>query len=316
MTARPEAVIAVFGDLLAALGIDVDVARATAELGQLLEDPWAGYCHNPLQHRSALTESGAPFELSLKLGGDGSLSLRYVVDVGDPAVDLVGNAERYLDAARLITGQSDEVLRRLFDCHLGDALAGTRATVMHGVGWMSAGRRRSTLYFPAGWLAPDALAQRLPEPMEIPGRAQVVGYDFDADGLASWKTYHWLRVDPTRPLAERLDLGRLPNAARVIHDRFAADVPEGARETSTFLQWRRDVNAVHGRLFFFALPWGWGSTRSMADLLALLRSFDLDLRPLRAVADCMRRHGLSVHVGLVSVGGCDITSVTFYFWPT
>jgi hypothetical protein len=305
-----------FGDLLAALGIDVDVARATAELGQLLEDPWAGYCHNPLQHRSALTESGAPLELSVKLGVDGSRSLRYVVDVADPAVDLVGNTERYLDAARLTTGQPYDVLRRLFNCHLGDASAGIRATVMHGVGWLSAGHRRSTLYFPAGWLAPDALAQRLPGPMELPDPAQVVGYDFDADGLASWKTYHWLRVDPGRPLAERLDLGWLPNAARVIHDRFAAVVPEGARGTSTFLQWLRAVNGVNGRLFFFARPWGWSGTRSMADLLALLRSFDLDLRPLRAVADCMRRRGLSVHVGLVSVGGYEITSVTFYFWPT
>ena len=315
MTARPESVIAVFGDLLATLGIDVDVARATAELAQLLKDPWAGYCHNPLQHRSALTESGAPFELSLKIEVDGGLSLRYVVDVADPALDLVGNIERYLDAARLITGQTDEVLRRLFNCHLGGALAGTRATVMHGVGWLSAGRRRGTLYFPAGWLAPDALAQRLPGPLELPGRAQVVGYDFDADGLASWKTYHWLRPDPARPLSERFDLGRLPSAACVIHDRFAADVPEGAREKSTFLQLRREVDAVHARLFFFALPWGWGSTRSMVGLLALLRSFGLDLRPLRAVADCMRRHGLSAHVGLVSVGGYDITSVTFYFWP-
>jgi hypothetical protein len=316
MTARADSVVAVFRDLLVDLGVQVDVARATTELAELLEGPWAAFCQDPGRHRSALTESGAPFELSLKLGLDGDLSLRYVVDVADPGVDLAGNVDRYLTAARLTTRQPDESLSRLLSCQIGDVSPGTPARLMQGVGWASGDRRRGTLYFPAAWLTPEELAHRLPGPTVLPGSAQVVGYDFDDHGLTSWKTYHWLLVDPATALADHADVDRVPFAAGVVHDRFAAGVPAGVRGTSTFLQRRVDGSGVQDRLFFFARPWGWASPSSVAELLALLSSLGLDLGPLRAVAACTRRHGLPVHVGLVSVGGHEVGSVTFYFWPT
>ena len=99
---RPTALLEA---VLTRTGLDVDVARAGAELEGLVAGPWAAYEADPDGRRFALTESGAPFELSVKVAADGEMSIRYVVDVADHTRDLAGNAARYLQAS-ISTGPS------------------------------------------------------------------------------------------------------------------------------------------------------------------------------------------------------------------
>jgi hypothetical protein len=313
MSTRPDAVAALFEDVLTGLKVDVDLELAKSELVGLVQRPWANFCSARRPGKSALTESGAPFELSVKVASGGDVSVRYVVDVADPTLDVRDNQDRYLEAARRVTGQPVRVLGQLFACHLEDAAPGTRATVMHGVGWASGGRRRSTLYFPTWWLSADELADRLPEPVVLAGRAEVVGYDFDASGLASWKTYQWFPVEAT-PLTDEPGFAAARTAA-AIHDRFATELPSDTRATSTFLQRRTSTAAAAAdSLFFFARPWGFATGGGMTQLLGLLAPLGWDLGALRVVAAASRRHELPLKVGLVAASGDD-RSVTFYFWP-
>ncbi|GAA4993721.1 hypothetical protein [Actinopolymorpha pittospori] len=317
MKARVDDLLAAFGELLVELDIDNDPTEPVAELGRLLARPWSDHRRDPAACRSALTRSGAPFELSLKLDMGGDPSLRYVVDTADHALDLSGNLERYLDAARMTTGQPDGVLRQLLDCHLHDVPPGTKGTVMHGVGRAGGGRRRSSLYVPASWLVADDLEKRLPGPVPLPRPAEVVGYDFGAGGLTCWKTYHWLSVEPGRVLADHPDPLRNLTYAGQVYDRFSAAVPDSARGMSTFLQRKVDGNGTQDKLFFFAGPWGWAGPDGLADLLAFLSGVvAVDLGPLRLVSALTRRHQVNLHLGLLAVGGETSPSVTFYLWPT
>jgi hypothetical protein len=314
MSVSLGAVVGFFEDVLVGLQVDVDLDLATWELGDLLQGPWAGYCSGRRPRGSALTDSGAPFELSVKLTAGGSVSVRYVVDVADVTLDVGDNQDRYLDAARRVTGQPAHVLRQLFSCHLEDAAPGTPATVMHGVGWASGGRRRSTLYFPTSWLTPTELADRLPGPVSFADRTEVVGYDFGDAGLSSWKTYHWFPVGAT-PLQYEPGFAASRTAA-AIHDRFGARLAPGVQATSTFLQRRTPTAAAPtAALFFFARPWGFAIEVGMPELLGLLASLGWDLRTLRIVAAASRQHELPLHIGLVAAS-TDDRSLTFYFWPS
>lgn len=302
-------------ELLSQLGIRDDARDAVEELRRLVSTPWADYRTHP-QLRSALTESGAPFEFSLKIER-GQPSLRYVVDVADHRHDMVGNLDRYVEAARVTTGLPDESLRQLFGCHLEGAAPAAPGTVMHGVGLAPGGRRRSSLYFPAGWLSPAELARRLPQSIVLPNRAQVVGYDIASGAMTGWKTYHWLSVEPGTALANHPDLAQDMPFAGLVYDRFAAAVPTRLQETALFLQRTFDPAGSQQRLFFFSRPWGWASPDGMRALLALIAdSLAVDIAPLRLIGATTRRHNLNLQLGLVAVGGDSRPSITFYFWPT
>lgn len=306
---RPTALLEA---VLTRTGLDVDVARAGAELEGLVAGPWAAYEADPDGRRFALTESGAPFELSVKVAADGEMSIRYVVDVADHTRDLAGNAARYLQAAESATGLSEEVVGALMTRHLHDAPPGSLANVMVGVGWAAGNRRRSTIYLPAGWLDAGSLDRRLPEPTGLDQPAQVVGYDVEDAGLSSWKTYHWFAVDPTAPPAGR-DL--LPELALRVYDQFAARVVPAARERAAFRQRRLVAGAAQDRLFLFTRLWQLTDGPELLSLLTLLAGVGLDLGVLRAVAAMAREHGMGMHLGMVAVGGHGIPSATFYFWP-
>ncbi len=314
--ARVENVAAAFGELLAEFDLTDDVDKSVAELLVLLTAPWAAFRAGSLRRVSALTQSGAPFELSVKLDGHGGVSLRYVVDVADHTLDLLGNVDRYLTAARSTTGLSNDALHKLFAAHLDAVPPSTPGTVMHGVGLASAGRRRSSLYFPASWLSPEELVRRLPRPMPAPNSAQVVGYDVEARDIAAWKTYHWLPVEPGTLLADHAEPEQQLPYAGMVYDRFAAGVPVAARGTSTFLQRKDDGRGRHDKLFFFSRPWGWADAAGLARLLRFLaESVAVDLGPLLPVSAAARRYDLPVQLGLVAVGGTGSPSLTFYFWP-
>jgi hypothetical protein len=316
MIAHVNDVVGTFHDLRAGFGLD-GPSDATAQLRALISPPWNRFSSDPVAHRSALTETGAPFELSIKIDGRGRISLRYVVDTADHSRDITGNVETYIAAAQLTSGLPEGLLRQLFEAHLGDCAPNTRATMMHGVGLGSGGGRRSSLYFPAGWLGTDELMRRLPRPTDLPSRAEVVAYDFAAGGLTRWKTYHWLPVDPRGPMADRSEItAQLPHAAAV-YDHFARSVPDHMRGTAAFLQQVIDESGRHQKVFFFTRPWGWASPTGLGLVLKFLSArVKMDLRaPLHLVRSTTRDHSLAVHLGLVAIGGGVSPSLTLYFWP-
>jgi hypothetical protein len=316
MTAHVNDVVATFHDLCAGFGVD-GPSDASPQFRTLVSPSWNRYRSDLLAHRSALTETGAPVEISIKIDGRGDVSLRYVVDAADHSLDITGNVETYIAAAQLACGQPEGPLRRLFGTHLDGCAPHTLPTVMHGVGLASGGRRRGSLYFPAGWLETDELVQRLPHPTTLPRRAEVVGYDFSASGLTRWKTYHWLPIDPRRPMADRSEIEeQLPHAAAV-YDHFASSVPGQVRGTATFLQQSIDGAGRHQRIFFFTRPWGWASPTGLGLMLGFLSAIvEIDLKtPLQLVRSVTRNHGLAVHLGLVAIGGNTSPSLTLYFWP-
>ncbi|HEY5783801.1 MAG TPA: hypothetical protein VIT65_03400 [Microlunatus sp.] len=310
-TPPPPAVL--LDRVLEALALAVDRERAVTELAGWLAEPWTRHLADPSGHCSSLTESGAPFELSVKLAGTGGRpSVRYVVDVADPRSDLRANADTYRRTAEQATGQPADVLGRLFRIHLADAPPGTLANVMIGVGWADGDRRRSTLYLPAGWLTPAELDDRLPEPTGLAEPAQVVGYDFSDRALDCWKTYHWY------PVGGPVDRGageHLSPYAMEVRDRFAGRVAPQARERTTFRQRRFGPARVDDKLFLFTRGWDLIEPTAFRALLGCLGGMGLDLAPLRTVAALSREVGLPLHVGLVAVGGVDGPSATFYFWP-
>jgi len=316
MTAHVNDVVATFHDLCVAFGAD-DPTEATAQFRTLITPSWNRYRSDTRAHRSALTETGAPVEISIKIDGRRGVSLRYVVDTADHSLDIIGNIETYVAAAQLVSGQPEGPLRRLFGTHLDGCAPNTLPTMMHGVGLAPGGRRRSSLYLPAGWLDADQLMRRLPRPMTLPRRAEVVGYDFSAGGLTRWKTYHWLPVDPRRPMADRSEIDdQLPHAAAV-YDHFARSVPGQVRGTATFLQQSIDVAGRHQKIFFFSRSWGWASPTGLGLLLGFLSAtLEIDLiTPLQRVRSATRQHCLALHLGLVAIGGGTSPSLTFYFWP-
>jgi hypothetical protein len=316
MTAHVNDVVGTFHDLCAGFGID-GPSDTTTQLRTLVSPSWNRFSSDTVANRSALTETGAPFEISIKIDGHGDVSLRYVVDTADHSLDITGNIETYIAAAQLTSGQPEGPLRQLFGKHLGDCAPNTLPTVMHGVGLASGGGRRSSIYFPAGWLDTDELMRRLPSPTTLPCRAEVVAYDFSVGGLTRLKTYHWLPVDPRGPMADHSEIEeQLPHAAAV-YDHFASSVPDQVRGTATFLQQAIDESGRHQKVFFFTRPWGWSSPTGLRLVLGFLSAtVEIDLKtPLQLVRSTTRNHGLVVHLGLVAIGGNTNPSLTLYFWP-
>jgi hypothetical protein len=320
-TAEVATLTGAFADLVGAFGIRRDPAAAADELRRLVSAPWLDQSGSP-RRRSLLTESGIPFEFSLKLDEQGELALRYVVDTADLRHGLLANRDRYLRYARTTTAAREEVLQALFRCHLDGALADAPPRVMHGVGFAGNGQRRASLYFPTTWLPPEELARRMApqvpamSPAVPPGtdRVEVVGYDFTAGELVRCKTYAWLPV--ARAMTAAGDHPDLRSAA-VVCEAFASWVPPQSREHALFLQRTVGEGDAREKLFFFSRPWGWSTPVGLARMLGLLdQRFELHLRPLLLFRSILSHHGLRFTLGLVAIGGDDHhPSVTFYFWP-
>ena len=318
----------VFTDLLVALGICDDPSAPALEFRSLVSTPWTLF-QEDRRLCSPLTESGAPFEISLQLKGNGDPVLRYVVDTADRRETLAANRPRYFDQARAITAASETELQALFERHLGGAPAKTPARVMHGVGFARGGRRRTSLYFPMNWIDPDELARRLRDQMAELSRAhallglppaqrlEVAGYDFVGTKLARWKTYSWLKlVEPSDfvPLAKAYPSLR---PAVLLYETFLSQVAPLSRDRALFLQLAGDASGIQGKLFFFSWAWGWSGNDGLLRLIGFLdETFDLDFKALLQVRDAATRNNFALMMGLIAIGG-DIRSpsVTFYFWP-
>lgn len=325
------AVTDVYAELLDVLDIGADRHRAVAELTALVAEPWADHRDDP-ELGSTLTDSGAPFELSVKLGKQGRIALRYVVDTADHRSGLVGNRDRYLRHARDTTGAPEATLRELLDCHLDTRRkratpADVPARVMHGVEH-APGRRRASLYFPTSWWTPTDLYDEVtglgvPAPAcdgreLIPGaseQVEVVGYDFVDGRVTAAKTYRWLAVADGDDVAERAIACPDLEAAASLYCTFAQGVPAAAGERAGFLQ-LTGPDALP-KLFFFPGPWGWSTPEGLGDLLGFLAGhLEVDLRPLLALRAAAGTHDLPLTLGLLAVGGpAHDPAVTCYFWP-
>ncbi len=325
------AVTGTFGDLLDALDLGVDRQSAVAELEALVAVPWDDRRGDP-RLRSALTESGAPFEVSVKLGRQGAVALRYVVDTADHRYGLVANRDRYLRHACLTTGAPDATLGALLDCHLqrpGPSAAPRvpPARVMHGVEH-APGRRRASLYFPTSWWAPVELHDRVaalpgvppPDCQDahlLPGvseQIEVVGYDFVDGQVGAAKSYRWLAVTDDAAFAAAAAHPHL-EAATLLYRAFAGGVHAAARDRSGFLQLAGSEPVP--KLFFFAHAWGWSTREGLGGLLRFLAGdLEIDLRPLLALRAAADAYDLSLTVGMVALGGsASDPTVTCYLWP-
>ena len=339
MTPGAVGIAGLVRDLLVEFGLRSRGAATAAgdELGEWLAVPWADWRSDPTRG-SSLTESGAPFELSIKLDAGQGLSLRYVIDVADHRLDLTGNADRYRRVADRMT-EIDSA--DLFDRHLSLVLPGSEPRVMLGAAFADGGRRRSTVYFPASGLdeaqrtalLPPRAASIADEDRGIVGDGvEVVGYDVVQGLVAACKTYRWLTVGPQVGLPVLIggpDAGM--SAAALIHREFVGDVPAALRSRATFVQrtiplegsgpsggsLSAAADPVSEKLFFFSRGWGWSSGPGLGRLLTLLAGqLGVDLRPLLSIRESARRCGLPLHIGLVSVGGpLGSPAVTCYFWP-
>ncbi len=320
--------VGVFTDLLTTLGIRDDPVIPGDELRSLVTVPWAAF-NADRELRSPLTESGAPFEISLQLTGPGDTALRYTVDTADRRYALAANRNRYFDHARTITDASETLLQELFDRHLGGAPPNTPARVMHSIGFARYGRRRTTLYFPMNWLAADELANRLNRQVSaisqahallgLPpvARLQVAGYDFVGTKMVRWKTYSWM--PPVDPAALASLAKTYPSLlpAMLVYDAFVSDVAPSQREQSLFLQLSGDPSGIKAKIFFFSRAWGWSSESGLVRVIGFLNeTFDLNFTPLLHLRDATIRHNFPLMLGLTAVAGHPLSpSVTFYFWP-
>jgi hypothetical protein len=328
-----RAVVDLVAELLVALDLRADAHAEAEELRGLLATPWSRYLADPAA-RSVLTASGAPFEVSLKLapidhGSRTDVSLRYVVDVADQRRGLLGNRDRYVDAAVTVTGAAG-VVRELFERHLAGAGAEEPAGVMHGVGFGPGGWRRASLYFPASRLTGDELTERLPAAMAAAaGTAagngiEVVGYDLTGGAVSRWKTYQWSPVGALASNEHGEHDGHDGHAdlrpAVALHDAFARTVAPAARGHALFLQLTGRPEHPHGvraKAFFFCHQWGWASPAGLSELLGFLhRTLGIELEPLLRLRAVTARHGVRLGLGLLAVGGHPRPSVTFYLWPT
>jgi hypothetical protein len=313
-------IVAVFGDLARSLGVREDAAVEAAELRSLLDTPWSAH-RSDQRAASPLSESGAPFEISLQVLESGERVLRYVVDVADRSRDLAGNLVRYLEQARAITAAPESVLRDLFDRHLGGAPSGTPGRMMHGVGLAASGRRRATLYFPTDWMTMRELAERAPHPAEavsrvhrisgaaLPEAIAVVGYELEDGRVTRSKSYSWISELPRRLVDHWPDLA----PAALLHAEFGPSVAAEQRRRSMLLQ----LSGDRAKLQFFSRAFGWCDDDGLGGLLGFLSGrFESDLRPLLVVRDVMVRHQMAMMLGLVAVGGgARRPALTFYFWP-
>lgn len=320
---------AAVGELSTAFGLVDDPAPVASQVLELAGPPLRLFCEHA-RWPSALTTSGVPFELSLKLDPVAGPSVRCVVDTSDHRHDVGGNWGAYLRDAALVAGgaehDADAAIWRLCQRHLSGVPAGFASRMMLGLGYGDRGRRRGTLYFRARWLTPDRLLARLPATASrlVPacgdglGAVEVVGYDFVAGALVRTKVYCW---DPVRQDGELADLAaarpELVSAAEV-----AGACPPEARPApaaqALFRQVAGDGDGDRHRLFFFCSAWGWDDAAGTAGLLGVLQArLGLDLSPLRVLYQTLAARDLQLALGMLSVAGpLGAPSVTFYLWPT
>jgi hypothetical protein len=314
---------AAVGEACMVLGIRAEPSGVAEQVLRAVQEPIEQFHRNP-NWPCALNDSGLPVELSLKLDEPGSVALRCVVDVTNHHFGPAGNWQRYLDQSIACAGcrtvaQADAVWA-LCLAHLDGVPPRFPSRLVHGLGYAGPDRARGSLYFRTGWM-PDQLALaddlRSRYACPIPGRVEVVGYDFTAGELRRSKLYTWLPVRPEVPFPVLAGTNPDLAAANELFTRYAHGVPPPAREHAVFLQSSRGAD-LRQRLFFFAAPWGWATPQGLKDLLHVLATeHGVDLEPVVRFHQVLTRHEVRMRLSMVAVGGSpDRASVTFYFLPT
>jgi hypothetical protein len=320
--------VKVFNDVVRALGVLEDASLPAEELRLLLSQSWLAFKEDP-DVCSPLTESGAPFELSLQVDGTHDAVVRYVVDTANRRNTLAGNRDHYFQQALIATRAPVTELQALFDQHLTGAPPDTPARMMHGVGLARGGKRRGSLYFPTNWMSAGELERRMGPQLSAVRRAhvalglsraeriEVAGYDFVESTRVRWKTYSWMPAVDGASYSGLVELHPSLFPAGLIYDAFHSAVEPRHRDRSVFLQISGGIDDLQGKLFFFSRQWGWFDGEGLAQLLGFLdQSFDLNFEPILKLRDAAIAHNFSLMLGLIAIGGDQRSpSVTFYFWP-
>lgn len=334
-TARPDATAserlsAAAGLAAARLGLRDDPESVGRDLHGLTEETLRLYEAYPLWP-SALTDSGAPIELSIRLAASGEVALRCVFDVVDHRVTWAENWARILRyGARVAGGDSAPIaVWELCRSHSSGIPAHIPSKVIHGVAYGREGRRRGSLYFRTGWMPPDVLLAKFPAEIEgvnrleekyrcrVDPHVEVMGYDLEPGRSRRFKSYRWVGLDAGSPYRELVgdhpDLG----VATATFDAFRNYVPAAEHHRCLFLQTSVDGGRARQRLFFFARAWGWTRAEEVDRLLGILQSdLGLDLDPLFLLARAARAEGLPLKPAMLAVGLEDgVPSATIYLWP-
>ncbi|MBB3733788.1 prenyltransferase/squalene oxidase repeat-containing protein [Nonomuraea dietziae] len=296
------------------------------ELLDLLTEPTKWYASHP-NWPSAMTVTGPPLEMSLRLDWSRSPSLRFVADVTDHRFGLVENWPRYLRYCAAVIGgeQADTLAWRLCRMHLDGVPSQYRSRMLHGIGYGSGPSRRGTVYFrnrmPLTGAPPHPEEAPFLEELVIDARAagstqaELLGYDFSNGEVTRSKMFCPLTRAQSSALVESIDRDdpRL-GAARVVADTFGPQ----ARDASLFtaLQISAQNGTVGRKLYFPCAPWQWSSAQGFLDLVSFLERLGVDLHPLAVLLDHLNADGLAVSAGFLAVSGpISSPSVTFYFSP-
>jgi hypothetical protein len=334
MQITAQQLAAAFGDACVTLGIRTDGDAVIEQVFQAFREPVERF-NRYINWPCALNDSGLPIEMSLKLDGPDSASLRCVTDGTDYRLDAEGNWHGYLRRSIAVAGAQTltdiDDIRTLCRRHLAGIPARFPSRLVHGVGYAAPNQIRGSLYFRTGWLSPQELAARVPgyrslvetlarhHSCSLPGRVEVIGYDFAQGRLRRSKAYTWLSVPP-RPFSFRKLAGTNPHlaAAGELFEGYAASVSTRTRDHAAFLQSGWEGGEVRQRIFFFASAWGWDHPQGLSELLKTLAiEFGVDLNPLMEFRQVLRDHYLRMRLSMVAVGGGKKPpSVTFYFLPT
>jgi hypothetical protein len=322
-----------FGDACVMLGIRADGGAVIEQVFQALREPVDRF-NQYINWPCPLNNSGLPFEMSLKLDGPGSASLRCVVDGTDHRLDAEGNWQTYLRRSIAVAGAQSpteiDSVRTLCRRHLAGMPAQLPSRLVHGLGYAAPNQIRGSLYFQTGWLNPPELAARIPDygsladtlvghySCQLPGRVEVIGYDFALGQVRRSKAYTWLPV-PSHPASFSKLAGTNPElaAAGELFERYAARVSTRTRDHAAFLQSGWDGGQIRQRVFFFAAAWGWDKPQAIRELLMRLAiKYGLDLNPLMQLRQVLGGHSVRMRLSMVAVGGGRaLPSVTFYFLP-
>jgi hypothetical protein len=274
---------------------------------------------------------GAPFELTVALGNDGSSSIRYTFDTGDHRQGLASNWYRYLESAEAVTGTPPYRLPELWELfakHLDGTAPLVRTPVVHGIGYGARELKRGTLYFHTYWLSHSSLLGRFPDYTDTSRhfdgypsiQLQAISYDFVEGEKHRTKFYQILDYDgqteQSRPLAHGQNIEAVRRLVQSLELENTGESSIGRR--FVFHSLSLDRKAQLSSAFQFPCPnWGWNSPKGFLELISRLTStFSLNLWQLYVVLNVFSKYGIQLRPSFIKVGGANHRpDLSFYFSP-
>lgn len=323
------------GDSIVTVGISESANDVVDEVEYLLSEPLDLFLNHP-NWPSGLTSDGVPFEFSIAISGDDSLSIRYAVDTTDHRQGIGGNWSRYLEYAKGITRIASDQYPRLWKLltkHLDGTPPLFRSRMVHGVGYGSFGSRRSTLYFTTRWLSNEELEKRFPSLTSAIesilnqysghhlSNIDIISYDFiDTGEVASTKFYRWLDYNNLKQLFSEASghHSDLVPASKVFKYFLASsNVPQIERLFPLQFSFDQHMELFRQKIHFLCSIGGWNRPKGLLDLVAYLsNTFSINMWPLYAVLGVFSEYKIPLKPTFVAIGPGELhPSVSFYFCP-